>query len=204
MKENMIKEAKTEHKVHELIKKRWSARSFSEKEITQEELDTILEAAGWAFSAMNYQPWRYIYAFKKDSENFSKLADCLAGSNKTWGKEASVLIMSLAKKKYDNGVSNKAALHDVGAANATLMLQATSMNIYGHLMGGFDKEKAIELFNIDITEYEPIVFIALGYLDTPEKLEEPFKTREVTPRTRKAITEFAIEFKSETEEVLTR
>ena len=62
----MIKEAKTEHKVHELIKKRWSARSFSEKEITQEELDTILEAAGWAFSAMNYQPWRYIYAFKKD------------------------------------------------------------------------------------------------------------------------------------------
>lgn len=204
MKENMIKEAKTEHKVHELIKKRWSARSFSEKEITQEELDTILEAAGWAFSAMNYQPWRYIYAFKKDSENFSKLADCLAGSNKTWAKEASVLIMSLAKKNYDNGVPNKAALHDVGAANATLILQAVSMNIYGHLMGGFDKQKAIELFNIDITEYEPIVFIALGYLDTPEKLEEPFKTREVTPRTRKAISEFATEFKSETEEVLTR
>ncbi|MBI3123976.1 MAG: nitroreductase family protein [Ignavibacteriales bacterium] len=200
----MIKEAKTEHKVHELIKKRWSARSFSEKEITQEELDTILEAAGWAFSAMNYQPWRYIYAFKKDSENFSKLADCLAGSNKTWAKEASVLIMSLAKKNYDNGVPNKAALHDVGAANATLILQAVSMNIYGHLMGGFDKQKAIELFNIDITEYEPIVFIALGYLDTPEKLEEPFKTREVTPRTRKAISEFATEFKSETEEVLTR
>ncbi len=200
----MIKEAKTEHKVHELIKKRWSARSFSEKEITQVELDTILEAAGWAFSAMNYQPWRYIYAFKKDSENFSKLADCLTGSNRIWAKEASVLIMSLAKKNYDDGVLNKSALHDVGAANATLMLQATSMNIYGHLMGGFDKEKAVELFNIDKAEYEPVVFIALGYLDKPEKLKEPFKTREVTPRTRKAISEFAAEFKSETEEVLAR
>lgn len=200
----MAKEAKTKHNVHELIKKRWSARSFSEKEITQEELDTILEAAGLAFSSMNYQPWRYIYAFKKDSESFSKLADCLSGGNKPWAKEASVLIMSLAKKKFDDGIPNTSALHDVGAANATLMLQATSMNIYGHLMGGFDKEKATELFNIDRAEYEPVVFIALGYLDKPEKLNEPFKTREVTPRTRKEISEFVTEFQGITEEVLTR
>ncbi len=199
----MIKRAKTEHNVHELIKNRWSARSFSEKEITQEELETIFEAAGWAFSAMNYQPWRYIYAHKKDEANFQKFADCLNGGNRPWAKNASVLIMALAKKNYDNGIPNQAALHDLGAANATLMLQATSMNIYGHLMGGYDKEKAVDLLGIDTKEYEPVVFIALGYLDTPEKLIEPYQTREITPRSRRKLSEFATEFKCEIEEVLT-
>ena len=200
----MIKHAVTKHNVHELIRNRWSARSFSEREITQEELDTIFEAAGWAFSAMNYQPWRYIYAHKKDGADFQKLVDCLSSGNKPWAKDASVIIMALAKKNYDNGIPNAAALHDLGAANATLMLQATSMNIYGHLMGGYDKDKAIEVLTIDTEEYEPVVFIALGYLDVPQKLIEPFQTREVTPRTRKEISEFAQEFQCITEEVLTR
>ncbi|MFA7418321.1 MAG: nitroreductase family protein [Melioribacteraceae bacterium] len=199
----MPKQAKTKNNVHELIRKRWSARSFSEKEITQEELETILEAAGWAFSSMNYQPWRYIYAHKKDEANFQKFVDCLSGGNAPWAKDASVLLMSLAKKNFDNGSPNHSALHDVGAANATLILQATSMKIYGRLMGAFDRRKAIELLNIDTNEYEPVVFIALGYLDTPEKLNEPYRTREVSPRTRKEVAEFTTEFKNETEEVLT-
>lgn len=200
----MPKQAKTKNNVHELIRKRWSARSFSEKEITQEELETILEAAGWAFSSMNYQPWRYVYAHKKDEANFQKFVDCLSGGNASWARDSSVLLMSLAKKNFDNGSPNPSALHDVGAANATLILQATSMKIYGRLMGAFDRAKAIEFLNINTNEYEPVVFIALGYLDTPEKLNEPFKTREVTPRTRKAISEFATEFQGITEEALTR
>ncbi len=198
----MIKQAKTKNNVNELIKKRWSARSFSEKEITQDDLETIFEAASWSFSAMNYQPWRYIYAHKKDETNFQKMVECLNGGNKPWAKDASVMIMALAKKYYDNGTPNSAALHDLGAANTTLILQATSMDIYGHLMGGFDKEKAVKIFNIDTKEYEPVVFISLGYLDTPEKLEEPFRTRELTPRTRKSISEFITEFKIESEEVV--
>ncbi|MCX7875078.1 MAG: nitroreductase family protein [Melioribacteraceae bacterium] len=192
----MIKEAKTNYPINELIKKRWSARSFSEKEITEDEINTLFEAASWAFSAMNYQPWRYIYVKKTDKENFEKFVDCLSDGNKPWAKNASVLIFSYAKKKYDDGNLNVSALHDVGAANATLILQATSMNIYGHLMGGYSRTKALELFNLDINEYEPVVFIALGYLDKPEKLEEPFKTREITPRSRKQINEFAKKFES--------
>lgn len=192
----MIKEAKTIYPVHELIKKRWSARSFSDKEINQEILNTIFEAASWAFSAMNYQPWRYIFVHKSDKENFDKFVDCLAEGNKPWAKNASVLIFSLAKKNYDNGEKNISALHDVGAANANLILQATSMNIYGHLIGGYSRTKAIELFDIDTDEFEPVVFIALGYLDSPEKLDEPYKSREVTPRERKKISEFAKKFKS--------
>lgn len=198
----MIKEAKTNYPVHELIKKRFSARSFSEKEISQDELNTILEASSWAFSAMNYQPWRYIYVRKNDSQNFEKLADCLNGGNKPWAKNADVLMVCLVKKKYDDGNVNGAAYHDVGAANATMILQAVSMNIYGHVMGGFGKSKAAELLNIDTEEYDPFVMIALGHLDLPEKLDEPYKTREVTPRSRKSLDEFTKQFKSEKEEIL--
>jgi nitroreductase len=195
----MIKEAKTVYPVHDLIKKRFSARSFDEKEITTDEINTILEASSWAFSAMNYQPWRYIYVHKSDEENFPKFADCLNGGNSLWAKNAAVLIVCLVKKKYDDGNVNAAAYHDVGAANATLILQAASMNIFGHVMGGFSKTKATELLHIDTEEYDPFVMIALGHLDAPEKLNEPFRTREVTPRSRKALNEFTEEFQKEKE-----
>lgn len=173
----------------EVIKNRWSARSFSDKTISENDLRTLFEAASWAFSANNAQPWEYIYAHREDSEAFRKLHSCLMAGNLPWTKNAAVLMAVLAHKKLENGHENKAAKHDVGSANATLMLQATSMNIYGHVMGGFDANKAIEILNINTEVSEPIVFIALGYLDEAEKLDEPFKTRELTPRTRKPLVE---------------
>ena len=100
-------------------------------------------------------------------------------------------MVSLIRKQFDNGKPNPTAQHDLGAANATLMLQATSMGIYGHPMAGFDRDKAIEALNLDTDVVEPVAFIALGYLDEAEKLEEPFKTRELTPRTRKGIAEIS-------------
>lgn len=182
-----IKIAKTEHKVIDVIKNRWSARSFSDKAISETDLHTLFEAASWAFSANNAQPWEFIYAHKEDTAAFQKLHSCLVGGNQPWTKNAAVLMAVIAHKKLENGHENKAANHDVGSANATLMLQATSMNIYGHVIGGFDMNKTVELLNIDTETTEPVVFIALGYLDSPEKLEEPFKTREITPRTRKPL-----------------
>lgn len=184
-----IKIAKTKHDVIDVIKNRWSARSFSDKSISENDLHTLFEAASWAFSANNAQPWEFIYAHRQDAEAFGKLHSCLMGGNQPWTKNAAVLMAVLAHKKLENGHENKAAKHDVGSANATLMLQATSMNIYGHVMGGFDANKAIETLNINTEVYEPVVFIALGYLDEAEKLEEPFKTRELTPRTRKPLVE---------------
>lgn len=184
-----IKIAKTKHDVIDVIKNRWSARSFSDKAISENDLHTLFEAASWAFSANNAQPWEYIYAHKEDTEAFHKLHSCLMGGNQPWTKNAAVLMAVLAHKKLDNGHENKAAKHDVGSANATLMLQATSMNIYGHVMGGFDANKAIDVLNVNTEVHEPVVFIALGYLDEAEKLEEPFKTRELTPRTRKPLVE---------------
>jgi nitroreductase len=188
-----IKIATTHNPVIDLIKNRWSARSFSDKDISQKELETILEAASWAFSANNAQPWHFIYAHRSDA-SFQKLANCLMPGNQPWAKNAAVMLAVLANKKLDNGAENKAAKHDVGAANTTLMLQALTMGIYGHVMGGFDTAKAIELLDIDTEMQEPVVFIALGYLDAPEKLEEPFKTRELTGRTRKSVSEISKHF----------
>jgi nitroreductase len=188
-----IKKAATENPVHEIISKRWSPRAFNGQSIPEKDLHTIFESASWAFSSMNYQPWRYVYAQKSDENNFNLLLDCLVPFNQEWAKNASVIILSLAKKKYDDGKLNFYAPHDVGAANATLALQAQSMGIYSHLMGGFDKNKTIQNLNIDSEEYEPVVLIALGYVDSPEKLTESLAKREIAPRKRKAVSEITRE-----------
>lgn len=188
-----IKIAKTQHPVIDLIKDRWSARSFSAKDISQHDLETILEAGSWAFSSNNAQPWHFVYAHRKDA-SFEKLHQCLMPGNQPWAKNAAVLMVVMADKKNANGSENRIARHDVGAANATLMLQALSMGIYGHVMGGFDATKAIETLGIDAETVDPVVMIALGYLDSAEKLEEPFKTRELTGRSRKSLNEIARHF----------
>jgi nitroreductase len=186
---NNIKIANTENPVYDLIRKRWSPRAFNGEPISEKELNTIFESASWAFSSMNYQPWRYIYAHRSDENNFSLLLDCLVPFNQEWAKNASALILSLAKKKYDDGKQNLLSLHDLGAANATLALQAQSMGIYSHFMGGFDKNKTVQNLKIESEEYEPVAFIALGYIDSPEKLNEKLLKRETAPRIRKPVSE---------------
>lgn len=176
-------------KVHPLLLKRWSARSFSEKVIVQEDLNTLLEAASWAASSMNEQPWRYLYAFRGEPA-FDRFWNCLMDGNKPWAKNASVLMLSLANKHMvKNGAYNRHYLYDTGAANTNLLLQAAEMDIYGHQMGGFHMEQTVREFDLD-DRWEPAVFIALGYLDDPEKLEEPFLTREISSRTRRPLNEF--------------
>lgn len=183
------KEARTLHPVHDFIRHRWSARSFSERPIGQEELLTLLEAASWSASSMNEQPWVYLYAHRGEAA-FQRMYDCLLKGNR-WADGAAVILLSLARKNLSSkGEANRHAMHDVGAANTTLLLQAASIDIYGHMMGGFDMQKTIETFRIP-EDFEVACFIALGYLDAPEKLEEPFRTREVTPRNRKPVDAFA-------------
>lgn len=185
----MIKIAKTKYPVLELIKQRWSARAFSKKNIEDHDLYTLFEAAHWSASSNNEQPWRYIYAKREDTEVFEKMVDCLLPGNKPWAKNAAVLILCLVKTTCGpENRPNPVAQHDLGLANASLLLQAVSQNIYGHMMGGYDKAKAKTYFNIP-EGYEPVIFMALGYLDSPDTLEEPFKTRELTARTRKELNE---------------
>jgi nitroreductase len=183
-----IKTAVTNFPVADSIKNRWSPRSFSGETITEHNLNTIVEAATWSFSAINEQPWRYVVA-QKGTSLFNQLFDALAAGNKPWNTKASAFIASLAKTTFADGITpNGSALHDVGAANMLLTLQANSMGIYTHLMGGFDREKVKALLQLE-ADIVPVVLIALGYADEAEKLEEPFKARELAPRTRKPLSE---------------
>jgi nitroreductase len=184
-----IKTAHTFHPVIDLIKNRWSPRSFFQEEIEQNDLDTILEAASWAPSANNEQPWYYIYAHR-GTAGYETLKSALVPANAAWAKDAAVLIAAVARKTFAaNEMPNRSAMHDLGMANANLLLQALSMNIYGHLMGGFDREK----LTVDLgltTDQDAVCIIALGFIDVPEKLEEPLRTRETQARQRKALEEF--------------
>jgi len=185
-------ETTTTYPVHELIRQRWSPRAFSAQPVAPEALEQVLEAASWAASAMNEQPWRYIYAHKSDTEAFNRLLSCLLPGNQGWAKHAPVLVLSLVKTHYDNGNLNRTAMHDVGSANATMFLEATALGLHGHIMGGFDMDRTRETFNLP-EGLEPVVFIALGYVGAAEQLEEPFRSRETAPRKRKPLAEFAFQ-----------
>ena len=186
----MTKQANTNGPIIDVIRNRWSPRSYSTRQITPADMNTILEAASWAPSASNEQPWEYYYAFN-GTEGFQKLHDGLVPFNQTWAKNASVLVAAVARKNFAaNGNSNKWAQHDLGMANATLFLQASAMDIHAHGMGGFDSH--IISLALDLGEDKELVcMIALGYLDEADKLAEPYRTRELAPRERKPLADFA-------------
>jgi nitroreductase len=184
-----IKKTVSDHTIHPLIKKRWSPRSFSNEEIPEEALQHIFKAASWAASAMNEQPWRYIYA-EKGTPGFEKLWNCLMPGNQPWTKDAPVIFVAIYNKFYEsNGKLNRSALHDLGMANAQLLLQAASHDIYGHLMGGFQAEQVINALELEGHQV-PFCMGVLGYLGDPEELDEPYRSRETAKRTRKNLREF--------------
>ncbi|HPF52117.1 MAG TPA: nitroreductase family protein [Draconibacterium sp.] len=175
--------------IHQLIKERWSPRAFSSKKIPEALLKEIFTAASWAASAMNEQPWHYIYA-ENGTEGFEKLWSCLNPTNQIWTKNVPVIFAAFYHQNYRlNGKPNRAAMHDLGMANAQLLLQATSTGVYGHLMGGFDSGKLTETLETS-NDLVPVVMGVLGYPGDPEKLEEPFRSRELKPRTRLSLDEF--------------
>jgi nitroreductase len=180
----MQKSSQFEFPVADLIEQRRSRRAYSSEPIEPEKIASLFEAARWAPSSMNEQPWAYLYATKDQPELWNKLVDALNESNQVWAKEAPLLILSMARKTHiRNGAVNVSARYDVGAANAFLSMQATHFGLNVHQMGGFDRQKTVESFNIPET-HEPIVIMAIGYLGDSENLSENLKQREVAPRER--------------------
>lgn len=186
---NQIKLAHTKYPVLELIKNRWSARSFrTDKDLSRDDLLTLIEAGSWAPSSSNEQPWKFILALR-GTEEYQKVYDALMEGNRPWCKNAAGFIVCLIRTQVEKtGKDNFYAMHDLGLANAQILLQATSMGIACHPKAGIDKNKLTEVFNIP-EGIKPAVVIALGYLDEAQKLEEPFLTRELTPRNRKSLEE---------------
>lgn len=187
----MEKPAPTDHDVHDLIRRRWSARAFSEKLMGDAELRSLLEAARWAASCFNEQPWRFIVARRDDRAEFDRLLSCLGESNQRWAKGAAVLMLSVASEGFArNGKRNRHALHDVGLAAAQLTLQATALGLAVHQMAGFSSERARELFAIP-EGFEPVAAIAIGYPGDPDGLPDDLRERELGGRSRKPQSELA-------------
>lgn len=180
----MIKYANTQYPVDELIKQRWSPRSFSSEKVPRETILTLFEAATWAASSRNEQPWRFIYGLKDEDESYQKIFETLIIWNQKWAKSAPVLVLAIAKTNSDyHNKPNDYALYDLGQAVATMAIQAASSEIYMHQMGGFDPEMAQQLFSIP-EGYKAVSAIAIGYLGKPEALPEDMQDLETKERTR--------------------
>jgi nitroreductase len=181
--------ARTNYPVHDLIRRRRSARVYSTQDISPSEINTILEAASWAPSSMNEQPWQYKYAHK-GSHGFNQILDCLMEGNRKWAKDAPILMISIAQTRFSrNQRTNIWAAHDVGMANSNLLIQAVSMDIFGRVMGGFHKDQLKELFHLN-EDQDPICVIALGYREDPDKLDAEATAKEYSPRSRFKVEDF--------------
>ena len=175
--------------VHDIFRARWSPRAFSDRAVSDQDLKTIFEAARWAASSYNEQPWRFIVARKSDEASYSKLLGLLIPFNQAWAKSAPVLIFTVAKKTFThNQTPNFHALHDAGAALAHIALQATALGLHTHGMAGFDHEKAKQELAIP-EDYEVAAALALGYLGSPDDLQGIYRERELAPRERKPLNE---------------
>ncbi len=181
-----------DHPVHELIRKRWSPRTFAARPVEDDKIMSLFEAARWAASGGNEQPWRFIYATQEQAERYGKLFECLSESNRVWARTAPMLILTLVKMYNSrNGLPNRHAWHDLGLATGNLTIQAAALDLYVHPMGGFSAEKARQLFELP-SDVEPVTMIAVGYLGDPEQLPENLRARELAERQRKTLDELIL------------
>jgi nitroreductase len=188
----MHKPAANDFPIHDLIRNRWSPRAFSEKHVSKEDLRSLFEAARWANSSMNEQPWAYLVATKDDAENFAKMLSILVEFNAAWAKNAPAIALAVAKLAFQhNGSPNRNAFYDVGAASALLSVEATARGLVVHQMAGYDVDKARKVFEIP-EGWEPAAVIAIGYPGDPDSLPSSLKQRELAPRTRKPLSEFVM------------
>ncbi len=171
-----------------IIHSRWSARAFSDREVSSTALAQVFEAARWAPSGGNGQPWHYIVGVRNLTTH-QQIASTLGGLNQAWAPHAPVLILGVARAVKD-GKTNPYALYDLGAATALLALQAAVLGLNAHQMAGYDHDAARRVLGIP-EEYALGTVIALGYQDHPETLQhDQLIAREIAPRERKPLKDF--------------
>jgi nitroreductase len=178
--------------VLDVIKKRRSRRAYADKMVEPEKIRSLFEAARWAPSSLNEQPWFYIYATRDQETLWNKIFDTLKEGNKIWAGNAPLLILSLARKNFIRfDAPNPAARYDLGAANAFLSLQAAHLGLNVHQIAGFEPQIAVR--NLGVPDrYEPVIVMAIGYPGDAETLPENLKAREAAPRERYVEQEFVM------------
>jgi nitroreductase len=174
-----------------VVLERWSPRAFADRDVSPGDLKTIFEAARWAPSCFNEQPWRFFLGHR-NSMTYKKIFDTLVPANQAWAGTAPVLILGVAKTRFSNNDSpNNYAIHDLGAADGFITLQAASMGIATHQMAGFDQAKAREAFEVPET-YAMGSVMAIGYHGDLSVLGEKYQAQEQSPRSRKPLSEIVL------------
>ena len=186
----MDKTAKTEFEIHHLMAARWSPRAFESSPVDHKQLKQCLEAARWAASCYNDQPWSFIVAPRDHEARFAGALSCLSKGNQSWATNAGALLFAIARPffRHNNG-HNRHAHYDLGQAVAQFTLQATSLGLSVHQMGGFSPDAVHRNFDVPET-HEPLVAIAVGKIGSPDLLPDDLRQRETGERARQPQAEF--------------
>lgn len=175
------------------IAERWSPYAFSSNRVEAEELRAVMEAARWAASSDNAQPWAFVVAERHNADQFERLLQPLVPANREWVQYAPVVGYSVARMTFEqNGQPNRHAFHDTGMALASLMIQAAHLHLHVHPMAGFDVEKARLAMELP-KGLEPVAAFALGYLGNAQDLPERLRPRDAVRRPRKPVETFVFE-----------
>ncbi len=182
---------KPDHDIEPILFHRWSPRAMSGEEISEQELMILFEAARWAPSSYNAQPWRFLYA-RRDTANWDRFFDLMVEFNQGWTKHAAVVMVVVSRKTFESN-DQAAPTHsfDAGAAWQNLALQGSTMGLVVHGMQGFDYEKARAVLNIP-EHFQVDAMIAVGKPGKREDLPEDLQERE-QPSDRKPVAEIVIE-----------
>jgi len=186
----MDKKADTNFPIHELLANRWSPRSFDPEYILEDQqINSLMEAARWAPSCRGEQPWKFILFNKSDAAMFSQALNCLSVSNQDWAMDTALLVLTCTNRFYrHNQQENGYAHYDCGAAAENICLQATSMGLAAHQMGGFSKDKARELTQVP-SNYDILSFVAIGKPLSLGETRDELKERESAERNRLPLEE---------------
>jgi nitroreductase len=179
--------------VHPLFVERWSPRAFEDEPVAPEALRSLFEAARWAPSSANEQPWLFVYATTPAER--AQFLPALLPMNRAWAERAPVLVFLFARKRFTQagpfqGKPNPTALFDAGAAWMSLAAQAHLLGLSTHAMGGIDRAEASRRLGVSADEYEAVIGIAIGRRASPSTLAEPLASREV-PSARRPLAEIA-------------
>lgn len=188
---NSVKMAHPDHPVLDCIAQRWSPYLFEPRGVEFDKLWQCLEAARWAASSFNEQPWSFMMARREEEIEFRRVVDCLIEANQAWAKNASVLLLTVVAKSFSrNGSPNRVALHDLGLAVGNLCCQATQLGLAVHQMAGVNLSKVRQDFAVPET-HEPVTAIAMGYAQPVTAAgNDPSAARDTAPRPRKPLRDF--------------
>jgi nitroreductase len=184
------KSATTDYPIQQFLAERWSPYAFDDRSVPAADLRSLFEAARWAASSYNEQPWSYIVGTREDPEQFERVLSCLVEPNQAWAKNAPVLAIGVTTLKFTrNNEDNKAAVHDLGAASGNIAVEATARGLCVHQMIGILPDKARELFAIPENS-QAWTAMAIGYQGDPMTLPAAIQQRDLTPRQRKPLEQF--------------